>query len=72
MTHATAKITGHRILDENESGLSVTITLLPSALRALYHAAGSAVAGKTPEDPEAGALRDFLLYVEARWPEIKY
>ena len=49
----------------------VSVTLLPSTLRALYHAAGSALAGKTPEDPEAGDLRTFMRYVEARWSEIK-
>ena len=54
------------------SGINpVSLTLLPSTLRALYHAAGSALAGKTPDDPEADELRIFVRYVEARWPEIE-
>ena len=65
MTRATAKITGHLRVDKNES-VPVTITVLPSGLRALYHAVGSALAGKTPDDPEAGELRIFVRYVEAR------
>jgi len=58
---------------ENKSVLvsHVSVTLLPSTLRALYHAAGSALAGKTPKDPEAGELRTFMRYCEARWPGIE-
>jgi hypothetical protein len=67
MTHLSSKRTA---CDKIELA-PVSLTLLPSTLRALYHAAGSTLAGRPPDDPEAGDLRIFVRYVEARWPGMK-